>query len=163
MPTEIRLQGHCDDRFSAVRDTFEAAFESGAELGAAICVVQHGEIVVELWGGFMDAGCSESWQRDTPANVFSTAQGMTAKIGLGDVMNIMHTGAWLVDPRARNLVAAVYASQSRPVVSRTLREAGPSELRKAAHRHRPRHSSLTSLPRRGRSSRARPEERGTRW
>lgn len=64
MPTEIRLQGHCDDRFSTVRDTFEAAFEaafeSGAELGASICVVQHAEIVVDLWGGFMDAGCSES-------------------------------------------------------------------------------------------------------
>lgn len=66
---------------------------------------------MELWGGFMDAGCSESWQRDTLANVFSTAKGMTAKIGLDDVMNNEHTGAWLVDSRARNLVAAVYASQ----------------------------------------------------
>ena len=33
-----------------------------------------------------------------------------AKIGLGYVMNNMHSGLWLVDPRARNLVDAVYAS-----------------------------------------------------
>jgi CubicO group peptidase (beta-lactamase class C family) len=34
-----------------------------------------------------------------------------ARIGLGYVMNNMHTGSWLVDPRARDLVDAVYASQ----------------------------------------------------
>ena len=32
-----------------------------------------------------------------------------AKIGIGCVMNNMHTGAWPVDPRVRNLVDAVYA------------------------------------------------------
>jgi len=33
-----------------------------------------------------------------------------ARIGLGYAMNCMHMGAWLVDPRARALVDAVYAS-----------------------------------------------------
>jgi CubicO group peptidase (beta-lactamase class C family) len=72
------IQGHCDDRFRAVRDTFEAAFGSGAEIGASVQVVQDGETVVDLWGGFKDARRSELWQRDTLANVFSTTKGMTA-------------------------------------------------------------------------------------
>ncbi len=34
-----------------------------------------------------------------------------ARIGFGYTMNEMHTGLWLIDPRARALIAAVYASQ----------------------------------------------------
>jgi hypothetical protein len=30
------------------------------------------------------------------------------KLGFGYVMNNMHMGQWLIDPRARALVAAVY-------------------------------------------------------
>jgi len=33
-----------------------------------------------------------------------------ARLGFGYVMNHMHMGAWLIDPRARNLVGAVYDS-----------------------------------------------------
>jgi CubicO group peptidase (beta-lactamase class C family) len=33
-----------------------------------------------------------------------------ARIGFGYVMNLMHTGPWLVDPRPRALLAALYAS-----------------------------------------------------
>jgi CubicO group peptidase (beta-lactamase class C family) len=76
--TAFQIQGHCDERFRGVRDTFEAAFESGAEVGAGFCVVQDGQTVVDLWGGFMDAARSEPWQRETLANVFSTTKGMTA-------------------------------------------------------------------------------------
>jgi CubicO group peptidase (beta-lactamase class C family) len=71
------VQGHCNERFRSVRDTFEAACESGAEIGAAVCVVQDGETVVDLWGGFKDAVRTEPWQRDTLVNVFSTTKGMT--------------------------------------------------------------------------------------
>ena len=76
--SDVTLQGFCNDRFGAVRETFEAACTSGAEIGAAVCVVQAGEIVVDLWGGFRDAARTDPWQRDTLANVFSTTKGMTA-------------------------------------------------------------------------------------
>jgi CubicO group peptidase (beta-lactamase class C family) len=33
-----------------------------------------------------------------------------ARLGFGYVMNLMHMGAWLVDPRAQRLLAAAYAS-----------------------------------------------------
>ena len=78
MPTDFQALGHCDDRFHAVREIFEAAFVSGAEIGAGVCVVQDGERVVDLWGGSMDAEHSRDWQSDTLANVFSTTKGMTA-------------------------------------------------------------------------------------
>ncbi|MFP6627659.1 MAG: serine hydrolase domain-containing protein [Myxococcota bacterium] len=76
--SDATIQGDCNERFGAVRDTFEAACASGAEIGAAVCVVQDGETVVDLWGGFKDAARTEPWQRDTLANVFSTTKGMTA-------------------------------------------------------------------------------------
>ena len=76
--SDATIQGHCNERFGAVRDTFEAACTSGAEIGAAVCVVQDGETVVDLWGGFKDADRTEPWQRDTLANVISTTKGMTA-------------------------------------------------------------------------------------
>jgi CubicO group peptidase (beta-lactamase class C family) len=78
MSMEFQIQGRCDDRFHAVREVFGAAFASGAEIGAGVCVVQDGEAVVDLWGGFMDSAHAEPWQRDTLANVFSTTKGMTA-------------------------------------------------------------------------------------
>ena len=78
MSTDFRAEGHCDDRFSAVRDSFEAAFASGAEIGAGVCVIQDGETIVDLWGGFKNSERSDVWQRDTLANVFSTTKGMTA-------------------------------------------------------------------------------------
>ncbi|MFP6606918.1 MAG: serine hydrolase domain-containing protein [Myxococcota bacterium] len=76
--SDATIQGDCNERFGAVRDTFEAACTSGAEIGAAVCVVQDGDTVVDLWGGFKDAARTEPWQRDTLANVFSTTKGMTA-------------------------------------------------------------------------------------
>jgi CubicO group peptidase (beta-lactamase class C family) len=76
--TSTEIHGHCDERFQAVRDTFEAAFESGAEIGAAVCLVQDGETVVDLHAGFMDEARTKPWQRDTLVNVFSTTKGMTA-------------------------------------------------------------------------------------
>jgi len=75
---DVSIQGHCSDRFRAVRETFEAAFASGAEIGAAVCVVQDDETVVDLWGGFTEPAGKDPWQRDTLANVFSTTKGMTA-------------------------------------------------------------------------------------
>lgn len=76
--SEAQIQGHCDERFHAVRETFEAAFAGGAELGASVCVIRDGEAVVDLWGGLADAERTRPFERDTLVNVFSTTKGMTA-------------------------------------------------------------------------------------
>ncbi|MFT7648912.1 MAG: CubicO group peptidase (beta-lactamase class C family) [Candidatus Poriferisodalaceae bacterium] len=74
--TEVpKINGHCDERFSAVRDAFEANFAAGAEIGACAAVTIDGEMVVDLWAGDRNAA-GEPWERDTIVNVYSTTKTM---------------------------------------------------------------------------------------
>ncbi|MET9809401.1 serine hydrolase domain-containing protein [Streptomyces halstedii] len=73
-----RIHGHCDPRFTAVRDAFAGNFAVRAELGAAVTVLLDGEPVVDLWGGWADADRARPWERDTVVNVWSTTKGPTA-------------------------------------------------------------------------------------
>ena len=72
------IEGRCDPRFERVRAAFAREFDQGNEIGAALCVTQEGESVVDLWGGHRDAERTRPWQRDTLANVYSTTKGITA-------------------------------------------------------------------------------------
>ncbi|MET9121351.1 serine hydrolase domain-containing protein [Streptomyces sp. NPDC004528] len=72
------VHGHCDARFSAVRAAFEENFRDRGELGAAVSVTLGGETVVDLWGGWADAGGTRPWERETLVNVWSTSKGPTA-------------------------------------------------------------------------------------
>ncbi|MEV2245869.1 serine hydrolase domain-containing protein [Streptomyces sp. NPDC049970] len=73
-----QIHGHCDDRFTAVRDAFAANFAERDELGAAVTVLLDGAPVVDLWGGWADGGRTRPWERDTVVNVWSTTKGPTA-------------------------------------------------------------------------------------
>ncbi|WP_432104358.1 serine hydrolase domain-containing protein [Streptomyces sp. bgisy091] len=73
-----QIHGHCDDRFAAVRDAFEANFAERDELGAAVTVLLDGTPVVDLWGGWADGARTRPWERDTVVNVWSTTKGPTA-------------------------------------------------------------------------------------
>ncbi|MFG2431761.1 serine hydrolase domain-containing protein [Streptomyces sp. NPDC048590] len=73
-----QIHGHCDDRFAAVRDAFEANFAERDELGAAVTVLLDGAPVVDLWGGWADGARTRPWERDTVVNVWSTTKGPTA-------------------------------------------------------------------------------------
>ncbi len=70
-----RIGGWCDPRFTAVRDAFAANFAERGETGAAACLVMHGTVVADLWGGL--AG-RRPWQRDTLVNAFSVGKGLVA-------------------------------------------------------------------------------------
>ena len=79
------ISGTCDDRFSAVRDAFEANFvptEDGSifDEGASVALTIDGELVVDLWGGTAnrDAGESLPWEADTLINVWSTTKTVSA-------------------------------------------------------------------------------------
>ncbi|MEU0374860.1 serine hydrolase domain-containing protein [Streptomyces sp. NPDC006283] len=74
----ITIQGHCDERFSAVRAAFEENFRERGELGAAVTVLVDGEKAVDLWGGWADGTRTRPWERDTLVNVWSTTKGPTA-------------------------------------------------------------------------------------
>ncbi len=74
----IELQGECEPRFGAVRDAFAANWSDHEEVGASLCVIVGGETVVDLWGGYADAGRNRVWERDTIANVYSSTKGIAA-------------------------------------------------------------------------------------
>lgn len=71
------MQGRCDPRFAAVRDAFAANFAERGETGAAACLVVHGTVVADLWGGRAGPG-PRVWRRDTLVNVFSVGKGLIA-------------------------------------------------------------------------------------
>lgn len=74
------IEGIFDQRFEGVRDAFEQNFLRRGEHGAAIAVNLEGELVVDLWGGWRDAGRTRPWEADTLVNTQSTAKGVMATV-----------------------------------------------------------------------------------
>ena len=73
----VDISGRCADRFAAVKDAFASNFEHNGDVGASCAVALHGELVVDLWGGTLDAEGTTPWQEDTIINVFSTTKTMS--------------------------------------------------------------------------------------
>ena len=78
MPATSEVDGECAARFRDVREAFARNFDAGREIGASFAVTVDGEPVVDLWGGWADAGRTRRWTADTIVNVFSTTKAMTA-------------------------------------------------------------------------------------
>ncbi len=78
----VNIAGQCDARFEAVRTAFADNFETQGDVGASVAVVWNDEVVVDLWGGYTDAGRTQAWERDTITNVWSTTKTMTALCAL---------------------------------------------------------------------------------
>jgi CubicO group peptidase (beta-lactamase class C family) len=76
--SEMRLSGWVDPGFRGVADTFERLLASFGG-GAAVCVYQHGECVLDLWGGDRDRQ-GRPWERDTMAPSFSTTKGIASTL-----------------------------------------------------------------------------------
>ncbi len=75
---DIPIAGFCGSRFHRVRDEFIRNFVERGDVGASVCVVADGEIVVDLTGGWADALCRRAWQPDTVVNVWSSTKGVAA-------------------------------------------------------------------------------------
>jgi CubicO group peptidase (beta-lactamase class C family) len=78
----IEIHGSIHPRFEAVRQVFAANFETGADTGASFAVSLDGEMVVDIWAGYADAGKTRLWERDTIVNVYSTTKTMCALTAL---------------------------------------------------------------------------------
>ncbi|MFG1791363.1 serine hydrolase domain-containing protein [Nocardia sp. NPDC049149] len=76
--TDGPTSGFCADQFADVRTELAAQLDSGAELGASICVTVDGVPVVDLWGGHRDPERTQPWTEDTLVDVFSISKTMTA-------------------------------------------------------------------------------------
>lgn len=74
----VRVSGHVDPRFKNVEEVFRKNFESGAETGAAFAVYYKGDLVVDLWGGYVNRKGQIPWRENTLAATFSTSKGITA-------------------------------------------------------------------------------------
>jgi CubicO group peptidase (beta-lactamase class C family) len=73
---EPRLSGTADADFQHVAEVFaqQVAHTDG---GASLAVFHHGELVVDLWGGYRTVE-GDPWTRDTLAMCFSTTKGVAA-------------------------------------------------------------------------------------
>ena len=72
------IEGHCDPAFAPLRDAFRENFAAHGELGAAVAVMHHGRLVVDLWGGWQDPARQRRWERDTLVCMMSVAKSVTA-------------------------------------------------------------------------------------
>lgn len=73
-----RIDGNCDARFVGVREALRENFAQRGELGAAVAVIVGGQAVVDLWGGWANAGRSRAWREDTVVNAFSVGKPFAA-------------------------------------------------------------------------------------
>ncbi|MFB8123148.1 serine hydrolase domain-containing protein [Streptomyces bacillaris] len=72
------IDGEVAPGFEPVREAFLANFTPHGDIGAAVCVYQHGRPVVDLWGGVADPETGRPWTRDTLQLVYSATKGATA-------------------------------------------------------------------------------------
>jgi CubicO group peptidase (beta-lactamase class C family) len=72
------VDGFCDPRYELVRQVFRENFERRGDVGAAVAVYEHGEPVVDLWGGIADPRTQRPWERDTLVTLYSTTKGIAA-------------------------------------------------------------------------------------
>jgi CubicO group peptidase (beta-lactamase class C family) len=84
------IDGSVSAGFERVRDAFVENFTHRGEVGAACCVYQDGEKVVDLWGGVRDRASGEPWNADTMVLVHSATKGLAAM-----VLALAHSRGWL--------------------------------------------------------------------
>lgn len=77
----VQVHGTCDERFGEVRDALAESLAKD-DVGASVAVVVRGEPVVDLWGGYADAGRTVAWEENTITNVWSTTKTMIALCAL---------------------------------------------------------------------------------
>ncbi len=75
---QIPIEGTCAPGFEPLRRAFVENFTRHGELGASVCVVVRGEVVVDLGGGWSDRACRIPWRRDSLVNFFSVGKALAA-------------------------------------------------------------------------------------
>jgi CubicO group peptidase (beta-lactamase class C family) len=72
----LPLGGSYAPAFQPVADAFIDNHRRGEEIGSAVSVVVDGQLVVDLWGGWMDASRAREWNADTIVCMMSVAKGV---------------------------------------------------------------------------------------
>lgn len=74
----VDITGFAPARFAGVKDVFARSFEAGEELGARFTLVEDGEVVLDLMGGWADRKREVPFGEDTLVPVFSTTKSVSA-------------------------------------------------------------------------------------
>ena len=74
----ITVKGSCHSEFQEVAETFAKNFTEYNEIGASLCVVVDGEVVVDCWAGHKDEGKTEDWNKETLSIAFSSTKAALA-------------------------------------------------------------------------------------
>src|ERR1700732_3163757 len=70
------MQLDADGLRERITPLFEENFQKLGELGAAVSIWQHGKSIVDLYGGFRDAGLVVPWSDDTLVLIWSATKGL---------------------------------------------------------------------------------------
>ena len=76
------ISGTCEGRFAAVREEFARNFADRGEVGAGVCALIDGRVVVDLVGGWADEERRHPWQPDTLVNFYSAGKPIVALLAL---------------------------------------------------------------------------------
>lgn len=76
----VPVSGYCDPAFQAVGTAFAENFTQRGEVGAGVCVMVGGTVVVDLVGGWSDAARSRPWQPGTLVDFYSAGKAVLALI-----------------------------------------------------------------------------------
>jgi len=79
---DLPVSGTCASEFKAVREAFVANFTERGEVGAAVCVMINGEVVIDLVGGWIDDAHTRPWRDRTLVNIYSAGKGLLATLAL---------------------------------------------------------------------------------
>lgn len=111
------ISGRCADAYEPVREAFSTCFAERGEVGAAVCAVVDGEVVVDLWGGHTDAARTRPWERDTLVDVYSVGKPIIATL----VLQLVDDGLiGLDDPIAEHWPAFGAAGKEKATVRHAL-------------------------------------------
>ena len=85
MSDSVPVSGHCDPSFRAVGEAFAANFAERGELGASVCVIVGGEVVVDLAGGWADEARTVPYRSDSLTDFYSVGKAFLATLLLRHV------------------------------------------------------------------------------
>lgn len=74
----VDIHGSYAPAYQRVAEEFERNFTARGELGAAVAAFVDGELVVDLWGGWIDPAGTRPWHVDTLSTVLSGTKGITS-------------------------------------------------------------------------------------
>jgi CubicO group peptidase (beta-lactamase class C family) len=74
------IAGHCAPGLEPVRRAFADNFDTQGEVGAGVCIIVDGEVVVDLVGGWADEARQRAWAPDTLVDIYSAGKAVVSTL-----------------------------------------------------------------------------------